>query len=67
MKKYLGITSNKEKSGVNGHPKINISNNMEIIYDYMEKCDDKCFTVQELMYLVGKQKLLLLFMIRISL
>lgn len=51
MRTYLGITSNE---GITGRPKINISSSMEIIYDYMDECDDKCFTLQELMDLIGK-------------
>ena len=67
MSQYLGINSNEEKFGVVGRPQLNISDSMEIIYDYMEKCDDKCFTLQELMEVVGNKTLLLLllFMIHI--
>lgn len=53
MNKYLGI----DKTGPVGRPKLDISDSMEKVFDYMESCDDKCFTMQELMDLIGEFKL----------
>lgn len=51
MNKYLGI--NSEEGNV-GRPKIDLSHSMEIIYKYIEDAEEKVFTLQELMELIGK-------------
>lgn len=51
MNKYRGINSNE---GSVGRPKIDLSDCMQIIYNYIEESEDKVFTLQELMGLIGK-------------
>lgn len=51
MNLYHGIGSG---SGGIGRPKLDLSDSMEIIYNYINESEERIFTLKELMDLIGK-------------